>query len=223
MPTKHCPNCQKKLDGFMTSRYILSDKTNAFINTFNFPNSEAYCNATECGPTLIDNYKQQIKSSQDTLNNDILAKLDLIPIVTAHSPLNWEYEVIEIVSAQSVSGTGFFSEMSSSWADFTGGQSNAMINKLSSGEDICKQKLRYKCLSLGGNAIIATDIDYSEVGGVKGMLMVCMAGTAVNLNMDRLFASKRDDIADLKEKVSKLTELQSIEFPEFTDLNREKE
>jgi len=207
----------------MTSRYILSDKTNAFINTFNSPNSEGYCNATECGPSLIDDYKQQVNAKKDALNTDILTKLDLIPIVTSHSPLNWEYEVIDIVSAQSVSGTGLFSEMSASWADFTGSQSNAMINKLSSGEDICKQKLRYKCLSLGGNAIIATDIDYSEVGGVKSMLMVCMAGTAVNLNMDTLFASKRDDIADLKEKVSKLTELQSISFPEFNDLNVERQ
>jgi hypothetical protein len=36
-------------------------------------------------------------------------------------------------------------------------------------------------VELGGNAILATDIDYAEVGGGKGMLMVCMTGTAVLL------------------------------------------
>jgi hypothetical protein len=35
---------------------------------------------------------------------------------------------------------------------------------------------------MGGNAVVATDIDYSEVGGDKGMLMVCMSGTVVKLN-----------------------------------------
>ena len=36
-----------------------------------------------------------------------------------------------------------------------------------------------KTVCLGGNAVIATDIDYGEVGGAKAMLMVCMTGTAV--------------------------------------------
>lgn len=215
MSYKHCPHCQKKLDGLMTTRIILKDSTNAFINQFNFPNSEAYCNSNECGPLLIENYQNEIRIKKDTLNKEILDKLQVIPIVTTHSPLNWEYEVIDIVSSQSVSGTGFFSEMSGSWADFTGGQSNALINKLSSGEEMCKQKMRYKCLVLGGNAIIATDIDYSEVGGAKAMLMVCMAGTAVNLNLSNLFADKRDDIEILKMKAEELNKWQSIKFPEF--------
>jgi hypothetical protein len=45
----------------------------------------------------------------------------------------------------------------------------------------CRNQLRFKAVKLGCNAIIATDVDYAEVGGGKGMLMVCMAGTAVKL------------------------------------------
>jgi uncharacterized protein YbjQ (UPF0145 family) len=41
--------------------------------------------------------------------------------------------------------------------------------------------LRKETLELGGNAVLATDIDYAEVGGDKGMLIVCMTGTAVLL------------------------------------------
>ncbi|MBE5322140.1 heavy metal-binding domain-containing protein [Pedobacter sp. MR2016-19] len=41
---------------------------------------------------------------------------------------------------------------------------------------------------LGGNGIIATDVDYAEVGGAKAMVMVCMAGTAVKIkNQDTVF------------------------------------
>ncbi|KQS41757.1 heavy metal-binding domain-containing protein [Pedobacter sp. Leaf194] len=215
MSYKHCPHCQKKLDGLMTTRIILKDSTNAFINQFNFPNSEAYCNANECGPALIETYKQEIASKKDALIKEIFTKIDLIPIITANSPLNWSYDILDIVTAQSVSGTGFFSEMSGSWADFTGGQSDTLINKLYSGEEICKQKLRYKCLLIGGNAIIATDIDYSEVGGAKAMLMVCMAGTAINLNLNNVLADKRDDIEMLKAKANELNQLKLIKFPEF--------
>lgn len=46
---------------------------------------------------------------------------------------------------------------------------------------MCFAQLRKQAIDLGGNAVIATDIDYSEVGGEKGMLMVCMGGTAVKL------------------------------------------
>jgi len=34
---------------------------------------------------------------------------------------------------------------------------------------------------MGANAVIGVDIDYAEVGGAKGMVMVCMSGTAVRL------------------------------------------
>ena len=62
-------------------------------------------------------------------------------------------------------------------------------------------QMRMKTLELGGNAIIAADIDYSEVGGLKGMLMVCASGTAVKLNnIDILGEYKAKDIKELSEK-----------------------
>lgn len=49
------------------------------------------------------------------------------------------------------------------------------------GENLCLSQLRMKTLGLGGNAVISADIDYTEVGGLKGMLMISMAGTTVHL------------------------------------------
>ncbi|MEZ4840244.1 MAG: heavy metal-binding domain-containing protein [Flavobacteriaceae bacterium] len=51
--------------------------------------------------------------------------------------------------------------------------------KLQLGEENCFLQLVVKALNLGGNAIIATDIDYSEVGNSKGLLMICASGTAI--------------------------------------------
>jgi hypothetical protein len=74
--------------------------------------------------------------------------------------------------------------------------------------------LRYQCALLGGNAIIATDIDYSEVGGGKGMLMVCMAGTAVNLiGIETIFEEREEQLAKVKILVKELQILLNIRYP----------
>ncbi len=52
---------------------------------------------------------------------------------------------------------------------------------------------------MGGNAIVATDIDYSEVGGMKGMLMVCMTGTAIRLKNPEVLGY--DNLEKIKEVI----------------------
>jgi len=214
MSYTHCPNCQKKIDGFLTSRYILSESTKEVINSFHFPQSEAYCN--DCGIPIISQKRIEVNYKKTDLITGLEKLISYIPIITIHNPVKWEYKVLEIVSAQSVSGTGFLSELSGSWADFTGGQSETMANKISSGEEICKKKLRLECALMGGNAIIGTDIDYSEVGSGKGMLMVCMAGTAIKLSLENDdFASKRNILTLLSDKVSELNKLPSLMSAEY--------
>jgi hypothetical protein len=41
--------------------------------------------------------------------------------------------------------------------------------------------------------LIATDIDYSELGSFKGMIMVCMSGTAVKLNNLEILGDERTE------------------------------
>lgn len=212
MSYKICPNCNKKLDGLLTSRYILKDTTTAFINGINEVFKEAYCN--DCGPVLLQNYNSKIESEKKALIKDLKDQLYLIPILTMNNPTNWDYDPIGIISAQSVTGTGLLSEISSSWADFLGGQSDALSNKLLQGENLCKDKLRFSALLLGGNAIIATDIDYSEVGGGKGMLMVCMAGTAVKVkSWSDNFSETKAIIDKLSDQAKQLSELNKIKVP----------
>lgn len=202
------------MDGLLTSRYILSESTKEVINSFHSPQSEAYCN--DCGIPIISQKRIEVNFEKGNLMIGIEKLIGYMPIITIHNPIKWEYKVLEIVSAQSVSGTGFLSELSGSWADFTGGQSATMANKISSGEGICKKKLRLECALMGGNAIIGTDIDYSEVGGGKGMLMVCMSGTAIKLALENdNFADKRNILTLLSDKVGELNSLPSLEFGDY--------
>jgi len=83
---------------------------------------------------------------------------------------------------------------------------------------MCLAQLRKQTLDLGGNAVIGTDIDYSEVGGQKGMLMVCMGGTAINItNIEVLGKDRADNIAKIKELNKRIDELNEY------DLNDENE
>ncbi|MBK7959544.1 MAG: heavy metal-binding domain-containing protein, partial [Bacteroidetes bacterium] len=38
-------------------------------------------------------------------------------------------------------------------------------------------QLKNKTIQMGGNAIVGVDVDYGELGSIKGMIMVCMTGT----------------------------------------------
>jgi len=95
-----------------------------------------------------------------------------------------------------------------------GGQSSSLQNKLSEGEILCRNQLRYKALMLGCNAVIAADVDYAEVGGGKGMLMVCMAGTAVKLNNAAdVLSIDFEGLVGLQEAVKKLDSLKDTVIP----------
>lgn len=214
MSYKTCPNCDKKLDGLLSSRYILKDSTTAIINEISEVQKEAYC--SDCAPDILAKYASKIQNEKQALIKELKDQLHIVPILTMHNPSGWDYDPIGIISAQSVTGTGLLSEISSSWADLMGGQSDALSNKLLNGENLCKDKLRFSTLTLGGNAIIATDIDYSEVGGARGMLMVCMAGTAIKVkSWSKNFNELEEEMKKLSDKANQLDKLNKLKIPQF--------
>ena len=179
MSTDVCPYCKAKIQkSFLKKNSYVSPSIVEKINKFTEEKNDAYCE--QCVLSVIDDKIQ-------TLEKYIKKRIHILPILTCHTPFNWEYDSIGIVTGQSTTGTGFISEMSSSVTDFLGADDKLINSKLSNGEEKCFLQLRLKACAMGGNGIIATDIDYSEVGGGRGMLMVCASGTAINLrNIDIL-------------------------------------
>ena len=90
---------------------------------------------------------------------------------------------------------------------------NDITKKIKKGENLCYQQLRMQTLQQGGNAVIATDIDYSEIGSGRGMLMVCMAGTAIYLdNTDILFKDIKELISKLNTYINRLNYLEKYSY-----------
>ena len=209
----HCPNCNSKI-----KRTKLLEES--IINKINHHRKQgsatAYCE--KCGP-------EELKSAQTYNENLIQQKqheaskhLDYIPILTTHTPYKWEYDALGIVTGQSTLGTGVMAEFKSGFTDLFGAQSKTYNTKLRAGETVCLNQLRFQALCMGGNAVIAADIDYSELGSLKGMIMVCASGTAVKLKNTNLLSSKSQEklkeiegyLQGTKEAIDNLQEILAI-------------
>jgi uncharacterized protein YbjQ (UPF0145 family) len=195
-----CPACGTKIKSnmFGGGNELIPKNRNDLINAFEKQSADARCN--ECGDALYYKWASSITGERDVLKKAIEEDLVNIPVITLQCPLNWDYEVCSMVTGQSTTGTGVIAEIAASWTDFFGAQSNAYNNKLRAGEDNCKKALRWAAFTAGANAVIGTDIDYAEVGGERGMLMVCMSGTAVKVRNEEVFS------ADSCSSLQRLTE-----------------
>lgn len=105
-------------------------------------------------------------------------------IITTSSHLEG-YQVVEhidIVSAECVFGMNVFKDVFSSVRDFIGGRNKSSQKALREARKNCLKELREEAAELGANAVIAIDLDYSEIsGGGKSMLFLVATGTAVKV------------------------------------------
>ncbi|ARN57219.1 heavy metal-binding domain-containing protein [Sedimentisphaera salicampi] len=204
-----CPNCGEPivLEGKKQNAF-LSQNSIALINEFNEKNFSIMCQ--KCGTNPYYNTINKIRDKIKELYEAGRTLLNQVPIVSTHSPQNWDYNVLDIVTSQTVSGTGFISDIASSFTDFFGATSGTYNQKIKDSEKLCKQILRVNAVNLNANAIIAVDIDYSSVGKTTGMLMVCMTGTAVQLkNTKEVLEEYRAN--QLTELISSMEEIKRLE------------
>ncbi len=194
MSNNKCPNCGESIKGFLSSELIQQSKVD-FINKHLNQNKEGYCTHFNCSVAILgkiaEEYRKQKKEMEDRLKQII----HFIPVITSPAPVKWDYNIIDMVTAQTTSGTGFITELSRSFNDFLGQGSNATNQKVENATTLCKADLRVQCVRMGGNAVISTDIDFNEIGGGStNMLMVCMAGTAIRVTDMTNFSEKRREI-----------------------------
>ena len=86
-----------------------------------------------------------------------------------------------LVSGEAILGANIFKDIFASIRDIVGGRSAAYEKELKRAKDIAMQEMEQQAEALGGNAILAVDLDYETIGMGQGgnMLMVSANGTAV--------------------------------------------
>lgn len=98
-------------------------------------------------------------------------------------------ERIEVISAECVFGMNIFRDFFSGITDMVGGRSVATQKVLRDARRTCLEELKKEAISLGADAVIGIDLDYSEFsGGGKSMLFLVATGTAVRIQRE----SKRE-------------------------------
>lgn len=208
-----CPACSEnlKVSVFGGVNELLAESRVALINEYHEHKVSGRCN--RCGNELYRQVVATLSDERKKLVDEIQKNIHVIPITSIHSPQKWDYSVVTLITAQSTTGTGVFSEITSTFTDLFGTQSKAYNNKLKIGEELCKNVLRQQALDLGAHAIVAVDIDYAEVGGERGMLMVCMSGTAIVLhNIEILGRDTMEKFSQIVNAHVRLKHLAQYEF-----------
>lgn len=77
-----------------------------------------------------------------------------------------------IESVEFIIGTGVFSEVTSSIADFFGARSTAFEKKLQAAKKGAMDALRFLAAERGANAIVGVDMDYCEFSGNRIALII---------------------------------------------------
>jgi len=90
-------------------------------------------------------------------------------------------EYYGICTGEAICGANVFRDMFAGVRDFVGGRSGAYEKVLREGKEIAIEDMCEQAKDMGGNAVIAVDIDYEVVGEKGSMLMVAVSGTAVRV------------------------------------------
>ena len=86
-----------------------------------------------------------------------------------------------LVSGEAIMGANIFKDIFASIRDIVGGRSASYEKELRQAKDIAIEEMCEQAKLLGGNAVIAVDLDYETIstGSTGNMLMVSASGTAV--------------------------------------------
>jgi uncharacterized protein YbjQ (UPF0145 family) len=84
-----------------------------------------------------------------------------------------------LVSGEAILGANIFKDLFAGIRDIVGGRSAAYEEELRNAKDIAIAEMVEQAQRLGGNAVIAVDLDYETIGSGGSMLMVSASGTAV--------------------------------------------
>jgi uncharacterized protein YbjQ (UPF0145 family) len=207
-----CPHCGVKITNFgvISANPIVDERKNALLNEYCEPKYDFRC--TKCAEEVMYQCIGFLRKEREELMEIIRKQIPKIPVASVHSPQGWEYSIIDLVTAQSTLGTGLITDIGSAFTDLFGRQSQLYNKKIRDGEEICKAQLRSNALRVGASAVIGVDVDYTDMGGDKSMVCVCMTGTAVRLLNPAVHDAQLESTAlRLQEAIRRVDYLASIE------------
>ena len=189
MPIRNCPSCYGVI--YATEGQVITCKKCGKISVCR--DDKLHNDEALISEAISENDRKERKKIEEAKNSgdwsdvshsDIdSAAVDII-LTTSYLVAGREIESeIEILTAECVFGMNIFKDFLAGVRDIFGGRSAATQKVLRDARRVVLTELRRETLMVGGDAVIAIDLDYQELsgGGKLGMLMIVASGTAVRL------------------------------------------
>ena len=143
----------------------------------------------DCNQKSIEHYQLDQEISQEVAQEH-QADLEkrICSVILTTTPTIEGYlitDTIDIVTAECAFGMNVFRDLFAGVRDFVGGRSRATQKILRDTRITCLNELRQEADTVGANAVVGVDLDYSEFsGGGKSMLFLVASGTAVKVKSE---------------------------------------
>lgn len=127
--------------------------------------------------TEAEKIKKELKSKNYKI---IRSPNEVILTTETASNLN-VVQRLGVITAECAYGMNIFKDLFASISDIFGGRNKSIQNTLKDARKNVLAELQKEAFSLGANAVVGIDLDYSEIsgGGKFGMLFIVASGTAV--------------------------------------------
>jgi uncharacterized protein YbjQ (UPF0145 family) len=106
-------------------------------------------------------------------------------MITATTPTIAERTItatLGVVTGEAIIGANIFRDFLAGVTNVLGGRATGYEKALGEARAIALSEMCDRARELGGDAVVAVDLDYETLGVENGMLMVSATGTAVKLS-----------------------------------------
>ena len=133
------------------------------------------------GGACDDCYSRLKKHESYTERKLAQQEFDAILVTTSHTLQGIEVtKYLGVVSAECAYGMNMFKDMFANVRNLVGGRSAAVEDTMRDSRETVMQELKREAHAKGANAVIALDLDFTQLGaGGNMMVLVSASGTAV--------------------------------------------
>lgn len=166
-----CAECNKELGMWLTP--------------VEFEEGFTLCFPCSTKPYVLEKHKPQSSSAKGAPVANETLSIDPIPDVTLTTETylgDMVTQRLGVIASECVLGVNVLRDFKSAFTNIIGGRSAGLQHSLKEAKEIVFKELKIEAHNLGANAVIGIDLDYQELNGKGGdMLMLVASGTAVTL------------------------------------------
>jgi uncharacterized protein YbjQ (UPF0145 family) len=125
-------------------------------------------------------YEPPEKVKHEAKEQELKANIQQVLVTTEMQPDITIRQRLGIVSAEVAYGMNIFKDIFSSVRNIVGGRSEAIQKTMRDSREAVLFELKREAHALGANAVVAVDLDYTQIGDAGwSMVLVVATGTAV--------------------------------------------